>query len=420
MPAEAGALPVEGPSWREDARPAALIAVGHAVSHFYQLAFAPLFPFWRDAFGLGWTQLGLIMTIFYAVSCLGQAAAGFIVDRHGPRRVLIGGQLLLGLGCLLASFAGSYGGLLVAATVMALGNSVFHPANYALLNERISERRIGHAYSAHAVSGVLGYASAPIVMTALAAAWGWREALTIAASFGFAMAVVVWWCRRDFSPSASAAAATDTATLPVGTGTFGFFNRALAFCMVFFVTVNIAGIGVQNMGASLLVGLGRMESLTAAGWITGYIISVGIGMTVGGFVASSRLRGDVVTGAGTLVAAALMLVIVLFPALGIVGTGLVLCLAGFSLGMIQPARDLLVRSAVSRASAGRAYGIVYAAVDVGAGLGPVVMGWWLDRLQPGAGFVTAAVFLALTAVAGVLINREVTRLRQAARPVVSG
>lgn len=393
--------------WRADARPAGLVALGHAVSHFYQLAFAPLFPIWRDVFGLSWTELGLIMTVFYSVSCLGQAAAGFLVDQHGPRRALIAGLLLMSGGSVIAALAGGYAGLLVAAGVAALGNAVFHPADFALLNDRVSERRISHAYSLHGISGTLGFASAPVVMASLAQAFGWREALAIASMVGVVMAMVVWVCRADFS------------TVPVprplpGTpsaGTFAFFNRALAYSMVFFITVNIAGIGVQNMGASLLVDLGRMDALSAASWLTIYIVCVGVGMLTGGFIASGNPRSERITGAGTLAAAGLLLLLVWLPNLGSLATGLLLGAAGFALGCVQPARDMLVRSAVSRATAGRAYGIVYAAVDVGAALGPAVMGWWLDRHQAASGFMTAALFLGLTAVAGVLISREVRRLK---------
>ena len=167
--------------WRQDARTAGLVGLGHGVSHFYQLAFAPLFPLWREEFGLNWTQLGLVMTLFYAVSCICQAGAGFVVDRHGPKRSLLAGFLLMPAGALIAAAAPGYATLLFAAVVIALGNSVFHPADFALLNHRVSERRIGHAFSAHGLSGTLGYASAPVLMAWMSGLFGWRSALVAAA-----------------------------------------------------------------------------------------------------------------------------------------------------------------------------------------------------------------------------------------------
>ena len=393
------------------------MSLGHAVSHFYQLAFAPLFPYWRDQFDLNWTQLGLIMTLFYTVSCLAQASAGFLVDRHGPRRTLIAGFVLMSAGTMVAATATSYAGLLAAAVVVALGNSVFHPADFALLNHKVSERRMGHAFSMHGLSGTLGYAAAPVLMVWLAVLVGWRDALWIAAAAGAALALVVALLGADFSfatgatqrPAVADRAAADR-DAPVAGPIFAFFNPALAACMLFFVTVNIAGIGVQNMGASLLEGIGRMDAATAAGWITAYIGSVAAGMVAGGFVAGSGLRHEGIAAGGTLTAASLLLLL-LHPAVTPLLTGLLLCGAGFALGVVTPARDLLVRSAAPKAATGRAYGIVYSAVDIGAALGPALMGWWLDRRMPAAGFASAAVFLVATAFAGWLISAQVKRLR---------
>jgi MFS family permease len=399
-------------SFGADARIAGLIGVGHAVSHFYQLAFAPLFPLWREEFGLDWTQLGLVMTVFYLVSCLGQAGAGFVVDRHGPGASLFAGFLLLAAGVLIAAAAPGYGWLLVAAVVMAIGNSVFHPADFSLLNHRVSDGRIGHAFSLHGLSGTLGYASAPVMIALLSALWGWRTALVLASGAGLAMALVVLACRSAYVVAPAPQAAGEPVG-PVGRvdaqPVLAFFNFALVACMLFFVAINIAGMGVQNMGVSLLESLGRMDATAAAGWITTYICAVAVGMVIGGFVASSARRHEWIAVAGTLSAAALLLGLT-HPAVSTLATGLLLCAAGVSLGIVTPARDMLVRSAVPKSATGRAYGIVYSAVDIGAALGPALMGWWLDRHLAAAGFASAAFFLVLAAMAGWLIAAQVRRL----------
>ena len=191
------------------------------------------------------------------------------------------------------------------------------------------------------------------------------------------------------------------------------FNFALVACMLFFIAINIAGMGVQNMGVSLLESLGRMDATAAAAWITTYICAVAAGMLIGGFVASSARRHEWVAMAGTLSAATLFLALT-HPAATPLATGLLLCGAGVALGIVAPSRDMLVRTAVPKEASGRAYGIVYSAVDVGAALGPALMGWWLDRHLAAAGFASAAFFLVLAAMAGWLIAAQVRRLGRAA------
>ncbi len=68
---------------RADAKIIGLVGLGHGTSHFFHLLLAPLFPWLKDAFGLSYAELGLLMTVFFIVSGVGQAAAGFVVDSIG-------------------------------------------------------------------------------------------------------------------------------------------------------------------------------------------------------------------------------------------------------------------------------------------------------------------------------------------------
>ena len=65
---------------RADAQVIGLVGLGHGTSHFFHLLLAPLFPWLKDAFGLSYAELGLLMTVFFIVSGVGQALAGFVVD----------------------------------------------------------------------------------------------------------------------------------------------------------------------------------------------------------------------------------------------------------------------------------------------------------------------------------------------------
>lgn len=145
----------------------------------------------RESFGVSWTELGLLQTVFFVASGLAQTPAGFLVDRIGAVRVLAGGLALLGAGALLAAFAPSFALLFPAAALMGLGNSVFHPADYAILGHRVSPNRLARAFSVHTIGGTLGWALAPVVMAAVATGWGWRPALLLASCLALGLSALI-------------------------------------------------------------------------------------------------------------------------------------------------------------------------------------------------------------------------------------
>ncbi len=395
-----------------DARTVAEVGLAHASSHFFQLALPPLFPALRDAFGLSWSQLGLLMTVFYAVSCVGQAASGFVVDSHGPRRVLALAFALLAGGGLLAASAPTPSVLFVAAALIALGNSAFHPADFSTLNRRVSPARLGHAFALHAVAGNVGYALAPIVMTALAAAFGWRAALVVAAVGGAAIGAWVLRPAGVFGGGRAprrARGGTAAHGAAVAGGALAFMNPALVACMAFFVTVNIAMIGLQSFGATLLQSAWGYSPASATAWLTAFIVCAGGGMLAGGFLAAATRHHERVAAAGTLAAAA-VIALLAAHAVPAGAAGALACIAGFAIGTVAPSRDMLVRACTPPGATGRAYGIVYAGVDVGAALGPAIIGAWLDRNLPEAAYASASVALLVTALLGLDIARRARRL----------
>src|SRR5688572_27133231 len=166
---------------RQDAQVIGLVGLAHGTSHFFHLALAPLFPWLKDAFSVSYAELGLLMSVFFIVSGIGQALAGFVVDRLGAFPVLLGGILLLALSAVGLAASQNYAMLVFFAALAGLGNCVFHPADFTLLNRRVSVARLGHAFSVHGLSGTAGWATAPVFLAGIATFAGWRVALASAA-----------------------------------------------------------------------------------------------------------------------------------------------------------------------------------------------------------------------------------------------
>ena len=176
---------------RKDAALIGLVGLAHSISHFSQLLLAPLFPWLKDAFGVSYAELGLLMSIFFIVSCIVQTLSGFLVDRFGPRPVLFSGLALLGLAAFGFAASQTYAMLAAFSVLAGVGNGVFHPVDYTLLNRKVHASRLGHAFSVHGITGSLGWGLAPAILVPLTIAFSWRVALASAGALAFVVLLVL-------------------------------------------------------------------------------------------------------------------------------------------------------------------------------------------------------------------------------------
>jgi MFS transporter, FSR family, fosmidomycin resistance protein len=382
---------------KQDATVITLVSLGHCMSHFYQLLLAPLFPFIKDELGVSYAALGFLVAVFYTLSAVFQPLAGFVVDRYGARGVLLGGMALLIVGSLVAGLSQSYAMLALGAALSGLGNSVFHPADFAILNARVSPARLGYAFSAHGVVGYLGFALAPVFSVTLAAGFGWQLPLLIGAAMGLAVLALLLGYRQYLEAKPQAPAGPRTA--------FSEDARVLlaapvVLCFLYFTLFAAALTGVQSFGVSAMLEQYRTSATLASSALTAYLVAAAAGILAGGFVAARASRHDRVAAGGLAVNA----VALLFIALNQIPVSLLpaaMALAGFASGVVAPSRDLIVRGATPPGATGRVFGFVYSGLDVGSFLTPVFYGWLLDHSLPHGVFYTvfaltvAAIFTVL-------------------------
>ena len=369
---------------RNDATVIGLISFAHGMSHFYQLLLAPLFPFVKDELGVSYAALGFLVALFYTLSGLLQPLAGFVVDRYGARAVLLGGIAFFIAGITVQGFASSYATLALGAALGGIGNSVFHPADFAILNARVSPSRLGYAFSAHGVVGYLGYAVAPLFSVSIGAAYGWQAALLSGAAMGIGLLALLLLNLKhlEIQTRKSASIRSDAKVL---------FTAPVVLCFAYF-TVFAAGLtGLQSFGVSALVEQFRMAATAASSALTAYLVSAALGILAGGFVAARTTRHDYVAAAGMGIHALAILAIATYTVPG-GGVAVALAVAGFASGIVAPSRDLIVRASTPPGAAGRVFGFVYSGLDVGAFATPVFYGWMLDQHLPHAVFYAVAAF----------------------------
>lgn len=369
---------------RNDATVIGLISVAHGMSHFYQLLLAPLFPFVKDELGVSYAALGFLVALFYTLSGLLQPLAGFVVDRYGARAVLLGGIAFFIAGIAVQGFATSYAMLALGAGLGGIGNSVFHPADFAILNARVSPARLGYAFSAHGVVGYVGYAVAPLFSVSIATAFGWHAALLSGATMGVGLLALLLLNLKHLEiqtrkPASMRSEARVLLAAPV------------VLCFAYF-TVFAAGLtGLQSFGVSAMVEQFRMAATAASSALTAYLVSAALGILTGGFVATRTSRHDYVAAAGMGIHALAVLAVATYAVPG-GGVAVALAVAGFASGIVAPSRDLIVRASTPPGAAGRVFGFVYSGLDVGAFATPVFYGWMLDQHLPHAVFYAVAAF----------------------------
>ena len=402
---------MQTPSLRQDARVIALVGLSHGTSHFYHLILAALFPWLKPAFNLTYAELGLLMTVFFVVSGVGQALAGFVVDRVGAFRVLFGGVALLGVAAVLLAGANGYPMLLAGSMLAGVGNSVFHPADYTLLNQRVSKARLAHGFSVHGISGNLGWAAAPIFLAGVAVLSSWRTAVLASAAIPVCVLLLLYFnrhaLRADPAPSKPAGSKQE--------GSFDFLRLSTVWmCFGFFFLSAVALAGIQSFASTSLVALYGVSLASATTAYTAYMLASAGGMIAGGFVATRSNHHDRVIVVSFALAAALavLLAMAAVPAWMVVP---LMGAIGLASGVAGPSRDLLIRASAPPNATGRVFGVVYSGLDSGLAVGPLMFGALMDAHHPSWVFVCIGLFqaLAIATAVGVGASKRAPVLQQA-------
>lgn len=363
---------------RRDAGVIGLVGMAHLISHFSQLLLPPLFPWLKDALDANYTQLGFLMTVFFVVSCAVQTASGFLVDRFGPRPVLFGGLGLVATAAFGFAASPGYWSMAFFAILAGIGNGVFHPVDYTLLNRKVSPPRLGHAYSVHGITGSLGWAAAPALVVPLAIAFHWRVALATAGGVALLVLAVLWFNRASLALE-PARQAQPSAHQPREEGSFAFLRiPAVWMCFAFFfVYAGVLSV-IQAFAPEAARQLHQVPVALTAACLTVYMVCSAGGTVLGGFLASDPARCERVFGTGFAIAAVIALGIGLGPVPAL-AVPVLFGAMGFAAGIAVPSRDMLVKRSTPENATGRVYGVVYSGLDIGQAVAPLVFGAMMDH-----------------------------------------
>jgi MFS family permease len=387
------ATEVLGERRSSDARTIGVVSAAHFVSHYYTLMLPPLFAFVRADYGVSYTELGLALAAFNVVSAALQTPAGFLVDWLGARILLITGLLLGAIAFAVAGLVDSFWMLVAMFGLAGVGNTVYHPADYSLLSHRVPAERIGHAYSVHTFSGMLGSAAAPVSLLLMQSIWGWRGAFIGAAILGFVVAAAIAFVRDD-----APVVAPPRATKNEGPdGWRLLFSTPILLNLAFFALLAMISGGLQNYSVVALGALHGTSIAAANAALTGYLLFAAIGVLFGGVLAVRTARHNLVAAAGLIVTTALAVIIAMLD-LGSALLVLTMSVAGLFTGLIMPSRDMIVREVTPPGSFGKVFGFVTTGFNIGGIVSPLVFGALMDQGRPQLVFLGVAVFSAIAIV----------------------
>ena len=392
-----------GATRTNDARIIPLVCSAHFVSHFYILVLPPLFPFIREFYGVSYTELGYALTAFNVTTALCQTPAGFLVDRIGPRMVLIAG-LVLGAACLVVvGLVPSFWLLVAMFALMGVSNGVYHPGDYAILSQLVSRERAAQAFSLHIFAGFLGTAVAPASMLLLQRALGWQGAFLAASVLGLLVALVML-----LQPAALFEAPVKPARkaeVRAGSDQQGWrllLSGPILLNLLFFVMITFATTGVQNysvvaLGEAFGTPLGIAKTA-----LTANLMLSAFGVLVGGWIATRVTRHEWVA-AFSFAGIAVTAVIIGAANLGFAFLVIMMSLNGFTNGLMQPSRDMIVRAVTPEGQFGKVFGFVTTGFNIGGIIAPFLFGYLMDHGHPQAVFLAVAA-LAVLAIVTIIPN----------------
>ncbi len=379
--------------WGKDARVIALIATAHFVSHFHIMLLPPIFGPVREAFGVSYIEIGMALTAYNVVSACLQTPVGFLVDRIGPRLMLTGGLLISFVTLTVAALFPNYTVFLVAYAFLGLANTVYHPADYAILSATIDSKRIGKAFSIHTFSGYMGGGIAPALVLGFAAIWGWQGAFFFAAFLAIAAATLLI-VAGSILPRSVSQPVKDAPGKSTAVGLDLLLSAPILRNLFFFICLAMANGGIQTYSVVALGVLWDTPAATANIALSGFMLMSAAGVLLGGIIADRTIHHERVAALGFACTSTMAMLLgwVNLPTFLLIA---VMSIGGLLNGMIQPSRDMMVRAVTPPGSFGKVFGFVSTGFNLGGMIAPLLYGWLMDRGQPRMIFLIVTIFILL-------------------------
>lgn len=369
-----------------------VVSFGHSLTHWYPSTFYLLLPLIGHELGLSYSEIGSILTCQYAAGAIANIPGGIMVDSVGRKGLLMAISLFwVGFPYLVMGFTHAYWMMLACATLVGIGNNIWHPTAIPWLANRFPERK-GLVMSVHGMGGNVGDAIAPLVIGLLLQVYSWRTVVLMNVVPGIIMAVLIliYVGRLHGSePPAARKAPRMSGAARLRGLTELLCNRAL-------VTLSIGSFFRSVTQAGLLTFL-PLYLAREMGYETKWIGACMFALQAAGFTAAP-IAGHLSDSVGRrqVIMSSLAMTGVIIVAMAFAGgTGwfvLLVALLGFFLYAVRAVLQAWLLDATPPGMGGSAIGLLFSVQAAGAALGPISAGIVADHY----GIMASFYFLAAT------------------------
>jgi MFS family permease len=373
-----------------------VVSFGHALTHWYPATFYLLLPLIGKELGLSYAQLGSILTCQYAAGAIANIPGGLFVDTVGRKGLLMAVSLFwVGIPYLVMGVSHVYWMMLLCATLVGIGNNLWHPTAIPWLANRFPRRK-GLVMSVHGMGGNVGDAFAPLVIGVLLNSYSWRSVVLMNVLPGIAMALFVLLYVGRVDAGAAPTGAARKAP-PVG-GIARVRSLAILVKDRAFVTLAI-GSGFRSMTQGALLTFLPLYLAREMGYSTQWIGACMFALQAAGF-AAAPIAGHLSDSVGrrqVIMSSMAMTAVVILTMAFAGGTGwfvLLVALLGFFLFAVRAVLQAWMLDATPPGMGGSAIGLLFSTQAAGAAIGPISAGIVADHF----GLMSAFYFMAGTIV----------------------
>ncbi|MBV8191782.1 MAG: MFS transporter [Alphaproteobacteria bacterium] len=264
----------------------------HLLNDMMQSLVPALYPILKESYALSFGQVGLITLAFQCTASMLQPVVGFYTDKKPQPYSLMVGMGFTLVGLLMMSRADSYPSILVAAALIGMGSSVFHP-EASRVARMAAGGRYGLAQSLFQVGGNMGSAAGPLLAAFIVVPRGQHSIVWFSAAALVAMVVLFqvggWYARRRGGqrPAARkvpvAAAATSSGATASGLSK-GRVAMAVAILIVLLFSKNFYSASLGSYFTFYLITKFGVSVETAQLYLFAFLVGIVVGTLLGGAV----------------------------------------------------------------------------------------------------------------------------------------